>query len=486
MRTVGYLCVHGIGVHESGDLTDEALHATELGAIEAGGSLTSLCDDPTAPSELKHRAIVSIPEEEPFLAEFYDGWWDRRVERPNFWVVLFWTLRIAPFAILNAGAHWTEDRAQDEQSSEMRDFLVNATAVGLAGLALGGPALLVTFLLSTALHPQTLTERVPASLVAVVLVLVPILITAWHQPTRETVRSHMVDIIGDAWLYRSEELENAVIPHLEGIARSARSRADDVVLLGHSQGAELTRRVALRGSADRCVWLGSGENQLSMVRTLAKSRVWPFLIWPMLLSWPLVLYYIVIWGFGPVLSLLAHIWEMLAHFWTILTDLPAPAAHHDQLWDSLSAELWSSSLNDAADAGRALAVVLVYGGTAFLLGRWFLRPPPDTTLSPEMPLWAVKSPVDPVSLGPTHPTAQVRYVPPHPKEPWWKEHITYFEKPSAGLVIIESGLAEPRLLEPRQPPWVPAWLLLGGSVLGIGVLIGTWFLGRWQSELIIS
>lgn len=479
MRTIGYVCVHGIGVQESGDLAAEVLSATELGAVEVGGSLIPVPYDQTAPLELKHRAVVSIPGEESFLAEFYDGWWDRRVPRPGFWPVLFWALLIAPFAILNAAGHWTDDRAQDQQSSEAREFLVNATAIGLAGLALGGPALLTTFSLLALLRPHALTAGIPVLLVAFFLLLLPVLFAVGHSRTREKIRSHIVDVIGDAWLYRSEELENEVIPHLESISRSAQSRADVVVLIGHSQGAELTRRVALGEASDRCVWLGSGENQLSMVRTLAKSRIWHFAVWPILLSWPLLVYFIVMWGFRFLWSFLTRIWEML-------TGLLAQPSHPDEMLSSLSEDLWPIFFQNAANMGKILVLVITYVGMGCFLRRWFLRSPTDVAITPKTPIWAVKSPIDPVSFGPSHSTAEARYVPLHPKKPWYKEHVTYFEKPATGMVILEAGLKNPRPLAPTQPPRIPAGVLAIGSVLGIAVLAGTWLLGRLQADLLFS
>src|SRR5699024_3253128 len=99
------------------------------------------------------------------------------------------------------------------------------------------------------------------------------------------------------WLYRSKELDQVVLPSLQRLVGIGLQNADRAVLLGHSQGAELTRRVGLRlaRAADdetahresvRFVWVGSGENQLNTVRALARSRWLPLVLWPYLLAWP--------------------------------------------------------------------------------------------------------------------------------------------------------------------------------------------------------
>src|SRR5699024_799242 len=126
------------------------------------------------------------------------------------------------------------------------------------------------------------------------LLVVVSVVPAW----RHRVRMIIVDVLGDAWLYRSKELDQVVLPSLQRLVRTALQNVDRVVLLGHSQGAELTRRVGLRLARQtdddetahresfRFVWVGSGENQLNTVRALARSRWLPLVLWPYLLAWP--------------------------------------------------------------------------------------------------------------------------------------------------------------------------------------------------------
>lgn len=454
MRTVGYVCVHGIGPHESGSLGAEAVYATELGAVEAGGSLTPMPDDPKAPPELTHRTVVSVPGEEPFLAEFYDGWWDRRVPRPGFWPVLFWTLRIAPVALLTGAAGWIQDHTQDQRNGTWNDAVVVITTASLLGLAVLIPAVLPVLLVTAGLVPS------------------------W----RDRLRLIMVDVIGDAWLYRSGTLDQTVIPQLAGITEKAAARNDCVVLMGHSQGAELTRRVALQSNADRCLWFGSGQNQLNMVRTLAQNPAWPFIMWPLLAVSPLFLTPLLHWILSLAVWFSCPVWELGRSVlgWGNTEPL---LTRSEGKGPPFAEGLCSASPPALTDAAIALGLLLTYLVATLLLQRWLLRAPADAGRIPDVPMWSVKSPLDPVSFGPAPAGAEVRYVPLHSKRPWWAEHVTYFEKPETGLVIVESGMDKPEPLAPAHRPRIPLRLVVISTPLGILMLTAFWHFGQWQISL---
>lgn len=428
MRTAAYLCVHGIGVHGSGALAEDVAACMTTAAEELGGIAEPLPAEPDAPAELVHRAQINLPQREPFIAEFYDGWWTRRVRRPRFWTVLLWTLRIAPLTLLNTASLWFRDRV----------FSRGRSSRGLL----------------TALLPAALF----ALLAAASVLLLPVLLglTAAISALRSRAQTVVVDFIGDAWLYRSDELDHSVLPHLTSLARTARSLADTVVLVGHSQGAELTRRAGLRltrhhpdDGGFRFVWVGSGENQLNTVRALARTRYLPLVFWPYLLGWPLLMHVML----------------------------------------SPGSPLWPE-MQPAGRLGAAVLALAVYFVAGVLMTRLISRPPRDMGQLPGGLSWYVQSILDPVSYGsaavrgPAHrPEAvAVRYVPRHAGRPWWMEHVTYFEKPETGHTLLEAGLEVPEPLAPELPPQVPVWVLAlcaaaVAALLGLGWLVGDW---QWQ------
>lgn len=440
LSTTAFVCVHGVGVHQAGALTEETLGAVVLGAREASGTveLLELPDD--APSELTHRAQVRVPGHEPFLADFYDGWWHSRVRHPNFMVVLFWLLEVAPFIMLSAAGGWFSDRlrrAGSRFSGRLSALLTTAALVTL-----------------TPLLALVLVVALPAA------GLVPSL--------RHRLHPVMVDILGDVWLYRSAELDSSVLPHLCRIVRLARGRADRVTLVGHSQGAELSRRVALESSPERCVWVASGEHQLNTIRMLTSTRWMPLVVWPFLLAWPVVLHLVIGWAVGGG---------------------PLDASGEAGIQDTAGPGIWVVAL-------RLLAVVAglgVYGLAVAGVLRRLRRAPDDVGDVPRSRIWVVKSLLDPISYGtitggravedpqdpptPAPRTVDVRYVPPHPDQPWWREHVTYFSRPGTGAVIAEAGLDEPVPLLPATDPRVPGWVVALAPV-GTGVfLFLAWLLG---------
>lgn len=460
VKTTAYVCVPGAGVHETAALVDQAFCCLKRGAQSLGGSVIERAPNPgTAPHPVRRpvvrRAVVQTPGREPFIAEFYDGRWDRALSPPSFWTVLLWALRIAPLVLLNTAWLWFGDRASEATS---RTWAAWAVAIL--------PALLFLVL-------------APAAIVVLPALLVVVsLIPAW----RHRVRMIIVDVIGDAWLYRSKELDQVVLPAQQRVARGALQNADRVVLLGHSQGAELTRRVGLRlareaddaETADdepndaeslRFVWVGSGENQLNTVRALARSRWLPWVLWPYLLAWPVFVH--------PVLN---RLFADVVLAWQLVVDQQV-----------------SQALLPAALALGLGASIVAFVAAGMIFARLVARPPRDAGNLPPGPSWYVQSILDPVSFGsaavhsdPHSATTAVHYVPAHPQHPWWQEHISYFDKPQTGHVLIGAGLERPAQLSPSDRPRVPGWLLVLAAAIIAAVLTGGYFLGGWQWSLLLG
>lgn len=482
MKTTAYVCVHGVGIHDSGALVADVQEAVRRGVAGLGGHLverpaqTEACrsnDDDLAGGEMNDdgdladvereglnlagreltgRAEVQVPGQDPFIAEFYDGWWDRGAPRPGFWQVLRWALRIAPLLLLNTAWLWFTDRFSETATKSLYGF---AAAVLPAALFLA---------------------LAPAAIVALPVLL---LAAAAIPPWRRAVHTVIVDVIGDAWLYRSKELDQDVLPGLVRLARSAAEHADRVVLVGHSQGAELTRRAGLRltrsgeaepGGRFRFVWVGSGENQLNTVRALARTRWLPLVLWPYLLAWPVFIY--------PVLA-------------QLFVDV-------GRAWDAAGSGHPGPAVAPAL-ASLVLAISIVaFVGAGMLFTRVLARPARDAGRLPAGRSWYVQSLLDPVSFGSAAvraraagpgggpPEVSVRYVPRHRHRPWWQEHISYFDKPETGEVLINAGTERPRRRGGSSGPRVPGWLLVVSGVAVTVVLTGGYLVGRWQWGLLLG
>lgn len=477
--TTAYVCVHGIGVHDSGDLARQTRDAVRLGAESAGGTLTDLAVDSAAPAELTHRARVEVPGHEPYIAEFHDGWWDAGIRAPHFWVVLLWLLEIAPFALISGAGGWCGDR--------WREAADGAGAASRAGRRLAA-------LLTTAVMLAAVPLILPVLLVVLPLAgLIP--------PWRRRLHHLLVEVVGDAWLYRSAALDDTVLPRLGRLVEAAAARADRVTLVGHSQGAELSRRVALRTAPERCVWVGSGEHQLSTLRVVAAAGWLPLLVWPIVLAWPMVLH----------LALTRGREAVVEAGRTVGVTVP----------EAGDAGLLGGQL--LAGAAAFVLATALYGALTAAAVRWVRRRPADVGQVPQSRIWHVKSLLDPICWGTVFPAridpedhraedhraedhraegaedhrrrdrddgdadrgqVCVRYVPAHPEEPWWAEHITYFSRPSTGAVILEAGLARPEPVLPRTRPRMPAWLVALAPVVSLGLLAATAVLGRWQARLL--
>ncbi|GAB3188127.1 hypothetical protein [Nesterenkonia suensis] len=450
ISTTAYVCIHGVGSPDSGDLADRTYDAVRRGAEAAGGTLTELPVEAAAPAALTHRARIEVPGHEPYLAEFHDGWWSSGLRAPQFWVVLLWVLEVAPFALISGVGGWYGDRWREAPDG-----------VGPLRRAAGRVAALLT--------TAAMLAAVP--LICLVL-LVGLPLAGLVPPWRRRLRHPLVEIVGDAWLYRSAVLDDTVLPQLTRLVEAASARADRVALVGHSQGAELSRRVALRTTAARCVWVGSGEHHLNTVRMAAVSGWLPLMAWPFVLGWPIVLHLALTRGGGL---------------------LPHSAA--------------GTVTGAVTGAGVLLLAALLYGGLTAGVIRWLRRRPADVGQVPESRIWHVKSLLDPVSWGTVFPSrleAQdrqpgcstgsaaehddggpgpvcVRYVPAHRRQPWWAEHVTYFSRPATGAVILEAGLAQPAPVLPPAQVVVPWWIVALSPAVLLGLLGVTAVLGRWQS-----
>ncbi|WP_159501245.1 hypothetical protein [Microbacterium sp. 18062] len=441
--TYAMVCVHGIGRQERGQTAREVAHAFALGAAELAGKCTfsATTDDVDTV-----RAHVVLPHHPPFDVVFHDAWWDARVEPAASRRTLGWMLRVAPFVLAATVALWVYDIGEAfpdrRRLGEARRTLLACVAIALCLVA------------------------APLALALAVLLLPFVLV-------RRRARRRIGEIIGvwfgDAWSYRSDLLDGSAIAYVLEVMRGARENADATVLVGHSQGAELCRRVALLEPPEGCVWVGSGEAQLGMLRTLRHSPLLPLVLWAHALVASATFGILVASGWRLLSTASIALWETGQRL-VEAARTGSPVAVSDAV---VAAEAASDALFRAAFEflPGGLALVAVLSVTLVLVSltrRW----PEDIPRQPECEVMVVKSLLDPVCLGPVKPGSPVRYVPAAPLRRWHLEHIRYFEKAHTGVALIEALIGTEQLRLAPHTPRVPPRLYLVGALAAVACCAG--------------
>lgn len=441
-----FVCIHGVGMQRQGDTQTAVARSFAAGVESLGGVYETLPDGVSEDGPVL-RGQVALPDAAPFIAEFHDGWWDDRAAVPTTRSVLGWILRVMPFALWGTAALWTWDLDAIAAARSRRSPLpLPFTAfVGMLGLLCALPLVVLVLLAAGVLSPVSKT------------------VASW-------TTTIITRFVGDAWSYRSDALDESVIEPLRAAAVRARADADAVVLVGHSLGGELARRVAIVEDVDACVFVGSGEAQLGFFRMLRRSRWAPVPLWAFLFAFPLVLSAMVGSGFGIIVEMVRAVVASVVH----LTTRVAPA----DLGLDVDAVL-GAALHD-------LVVTVVGGGVLFCIGLVLLRlvrRPEDIDQQPQCETFVVKSLVDPVSFGPTAPGAFVRWVPVAARRAW-SEHVTYFAKPETGVVLVESVIGTAAAGGPPPLPRLSWRAEVAGIVAAVVLVGGTWAAGRWLTALV--
>lgn len=441
LPVVTLFCVHGIGVQAEGQTAAEVRTAVQLGLTTLGGE--------HRPSTAE--SAVGVPDADEDVVQvaghrlrirYRDGWWDERAVAPSAWQVLGWMFRVAPFALWGTATLWMTDlvaiaEAAPDRPGRRDSFPVPLVAfVGLTLAIVGGPAVMLLAL----------------PLLAVALML---------PPTRRWAQRILQRYIGDAWSYRSDQLDDDVIGPMRADVAAERDAADMLVLVGHSQGAEIARRVALTEAVNGCVWIGSGEAQLGMLRTLRRSRLLPFLLWPYLLISPALITWCFMASFRLVTAVFTAFVELLTH----------PSATISQTGDvlqstsdALLAGLWPSTLPLLATGAVFAAMSLVAAKVA--------RHPADALQQPAAEVIVVKSLVDPVCFGTSNEHAVVRYVPLPKKRYWLYQHLRYFTSPITGIAILEAIFGTDQLgVTPTLPTLGKRAKLLGATSAAVAASV---------------
>lgn len=433
------LCVHGIGVRGAppGQTARVVAECLERGVVESHGSFTLLSDPTEAGSvprrEASVRARVQLAEHD-VVVRFHDLSWHHLIDSPALRDVFWWALRVAPLMPMIVSAAWYQDRAVEERirsrSWRRIDQIMSTCLVLVASLV-------------------ALLALIPVGLLAGLLA-VPL------RPVRERLRRILVEVLGDAWLYRTNRFEDTVIPHLAEQTQRISEVGGTLCLVGHSQGGEIARRISLLHTPDACVAVGTGEAPLGMLRTLGSN---PF----------------------------AWIW-----YWLFYAAFPAffvwMAREFSRLIDAMmSAVSGAAAAFSPTEHASALVPVVFFALLATLVGLTVRRPADLGQRAPCLNV-QVKSLLDPISYGSSNSRDVLRFQPASGRAANLLEHTQYFFTVHTGLFLAESLFGSQAV--PAARHWCAArfswWLRMLGAAattLLIGVL---WVVGSWQLDVVAA
>ncbi|MFJ4221764.1 hypothetical protein [Curtobacterium luteum] len=446
-------CVHGIGVQKDGQTAAEVRQAVHLGLTTLGGmhrpsAAGTPAGVPDAPED-----VVQVAGQH-LRVRYRDGWWDERAVVPSAWRVLGWMFRVAPFALWGTATLWMTDlvaiaEAAPERPGRQGDFPVPMLAfVGLTLALIGGPAVM---------------------LVALPLLTMLLLL----RPTRPWAQRLLQRYVGDAWHYRSDQLDENVIGPMCADVAAERNAAATLVMVGHSQGAEIARRVALIEPVYACVSVGSGEAQLGMLRTLRRSRLLPYLLWPYLVVAPAL----ITWCFTGSVRLVAPVFTA---FMELLTQPAATTSEVVAVLQRASDALFAAILPSTLPLLTTGAVFILMGMALAKVARH----PADALQQPDGRAIVVKSLIDPVCFGTSNEHAVVRYVPLPQKRHWLRQHLRYFTSPITGVAILETVFGTKELGVTPTVPKLGKRATLLGAIAAVTAAAVTLIVGFNELQLL--
>lgn len=448
----GLVCVHGIGMQAKGSTASDLLRAIKLGVTQLDGDVNDW-GEVENDDVLVHRVSVVIPEFEPFDLYIYEAWWDKLVDPPPVSTVMRWLFIVAPhISTAIVGALMMDLELLREQSGKNPRSSHPPIEAGLP------------MLFSTLFTP-------------LFYILSPlIMISCIFPKVGRRVRTLFTSILGDAWLYKSGICEKTVIPHIDAVLSRSNGETDATVLLGHSQGAELSRRTVIHSNAEvaGCVWVGSGRMPLTFLRVV-DWRPWYILlfvlysaIFPALFTWFLQ-------------KMLAMMVVMLASLLSTMIDVLSLSQG-----DRPASMDWSTVmelLRFLAGCLPSFVAMMVMPLIFLVIGWRNSNIPADIDTEPDCEVVAIKSPLDPVSFG-TEEGALLRYVPPDSKPTrWLSEHTSYFDKKYTGMVLLEALLGSELVPYEKYFPKPPRWFKAMSIMAMIAIVVIYAVVGSYEIQL---
>ncbi|MDQ1218286.1 hypothetical protein [Microbacterium arborescens] len=415
------ICIHGIGRQLEGQTAREVARSIRLGSDRLGFTTEDAAHGPDEAARL----VIQDDTSGRVTLGIVDAWWDQRVRPPETRRTLAWLLRVAPFTVWVVASAWGYE-ANSFASAKYSNHAIRRTALQLTSLLvflIGAPLFLTITLLA--------------------------MVTLWPFKRPRRAIKHLVDVWGgDAWSYRSDLLDVEVIGPVVEHIRKMRGRGIPVVLVGHSQGAEIARRASIDEPVEACVRVGSGELVLGFLRTMRVSKWAPYVLWTHIVTSILLLLLALSCAWRALAAMLEAAATMIGAISPFPSDINA-LREFNRSWAS-SLDVVATALIDAGFDSLWISFAIAISSLAagFLL-RLVARPPADLrTSSQESNVMLVKSLWDPVCPGPYAPEALVRYVP--AKLPLWREHVSYFEKAETGLALLESIIGSEAVMQAGQ------------------------------------
>lgn len=425
------LAVHGIGTQKEGQTANLVAEALLAACSREGIAYQEIPVPADTGYRVERAMIVDLVDAGPIVLEFVDGWWDEHVTAPPARTVAFWALRVAPLALFSAVGGWLMDLTYVDELRG-RKKLLPMDFLGMIGI-LALPLVALSALMTLSIWTSAQRLR-PGSF-----------------PRVTRVLEH---VLGDAWLYRSDLLDDEVLPDMRSILDKAARRTNGAMLIGHSQGAEITRRLMGAESVLGCVWIGGAELPLTVVRTLRRSPWLPVAMWGYLgASYACISVVIAV--------TVSWVGETVAG---IVRTIPTVATANPEvvlsLWEETLSTMLAASVRELTMVPVYIVVLIVWT----ILLRATARHPADTLERHEKASVMVKSLLDPVSAGIMRESTTVRFVPARD----WRDHVTYFDRPETGTALLEA-------LSPasvQTPPHVPS-LRFGPFVASLACFVAT-------------
>ncbi|MCL2595110.1 MAG: alpha/beta hydrolase [Promicromonosporaceae bacterium] len=445
---VGILVVHGIGEPEAGATLAGVVNTVRLAADLEGGVLSKANvadgDDTTSSTFNLKRDGLTL--------HFEEANWVSSLTHRSSWVVWMRLLGVVPVLPLLAAVSWSRryeshHPEEEEASSEhvlsvliapFKEFTPHITVL-FASLALFFP-LLVACLIMLLIYPLLKIVAGGSSFVSRIDVL-------------------LVKYFGNVLGYVGDADGDVIVSEICERIREMRNKHGRVVVVAHSQGADISRRALLRvPEVDGFISVASGESQLGLLRTIEMTRWLIVFLWFFATATPVYVAWI-------ASLMISDVRFFIGSFVSIVRD-------HDLLqWPDMLMQLTYSMLWDWGTWGQLLVACLAAVIMMFVLSR-AVRRPPDVERWPDCPTVFVRSAFDPVSFGvglahqsvvtiPRGSLCEVLDLSEHRKRFWETPHA------GAAIVMLADGESQINVSSgqnvSRKRRWLVTFLILAAA-----------------------
>lgn len=465
--SLGILCVHGIGNSGKapGHLPNEIWKSLSEAISNLGGSTRPLKYRGQRSKNVSsysptHQYKVSFPEKGEFILRLYDGAWHPDSPHRTNREVFLWLFKILPFLPIIITNLWISNRVEENEN----DDISNGTLIGA----------LFIFALTCTLSPLAFT------LLAIITIL-PSNIFKHKAQLTALINS----TLGDAYSYQRGHMDptnpSTIVSKLIAKLKHIKRGSDTVLLVGHSQGGELCRRVSQLEPVDGCVYVGSGEAPLTALRILQKSPFLPTVIYFVYITFPVVFAMFA----APLLTELGEMWNTLK---SIVSTLSETLTTRDPISALVTMRYDIDITSMLTNSVIGILIVSGYAIVLFGLTRSVTRRPDDVKEADIEGNLYVRSSIDPVSFGSLTTGVKTRYIPYRNYgnliNSVMLAHVSYFKDWHTGGFILEAafGSEEFDFSEYFRPKPFPLWIWALTIPTAIVVLVATFLVGSYELD----